>query len=260
MSTIAGTGVSGYTDGAAGSAVLNGPQGIAVDSGGNVFFADTNNAVIRKIDTGGTVSTFATDPGFSFLLQMATDPANNLYVADNGACVVWKITPAAVVSVIAGVVNSCGYNGDGIAATSAQLNGPYSVALDSTGDLFIADSNNNRVREVNTSAFISSVAGDGTCGSSGDGGSATAAEICSPFGVAVSKSGTIYLSDSSNRVRQIKGGTITAYAGTGGKGYFNGDKLWPLLTSFDETIALALDSKNVLYVLDDIEHRVRQIK
>ena len=107
--------------------------------------------------------------------------------------------------------------------------------------------------------MIGTIAGNGTCGYTGDGGPATAAEICSPFGVAVATSGTIYLSDANSRVRKISGGTITAYAGAGLNG-FNGDGLWPLLTEFDETIALALDSKSTLYVLDDIEHRVRKIQ
>jgi YVTN family beta-propeller protein len=261
MSTIAGTGVSGYSGdgGLAVNALLNAPQGITVDSNGNVFFADTYNGAIRKIDTSGNITTFATNANFSYLLQMAADTANNLYVADIGSCVVWKITPAAVVSAAAGVINVCGYNGDGIAATTVQLNRPYSVAVDTTGNLFIADNGNNRIREVNTSGIISTVAGDGNCGNSGDDGPATAAEICLPYGVAVAKSGTIYLSDGNNRVRQIEAGTITGYAGAGYFG-FNGDGLWPLLTEFDETIALALDSKSTLYVLDDVEHRVRKIQ
>jgi hypothetical protein len=163
-----------------------------------------------------------------------------------------------VVSIVAGVLNTCGYNGDAITATTAQLSGPYSVALNTTGNLFIADNGNNRIREVNTSGIISTVTGDGTCGNSGDGGSATSAEICSPYGVAVAKSGTIYLSDGNDLVRQITEGTITAYAGAGDG--FNGDGHWPLLTSFDDPIALALDSKGNLYVLDDGEHRVRKIE
>lgn len=258
ISTIAGTGVSGFSNGLVASATLYAPQGVAVDSNGNVFIADTYNGVIREV-SNGAVTTFVTNANFNYLLQMATDSANNLYVADNGACVVWKITPAAVVSVAAGVVNNCGYSGNGGAATTAQLNGPYSVALDTSGDLFIADAGNNVIREVNTSGIISTVAGDGNCGYSGDGGSATSAEICYPYGVAVAASGTIYLSDANNRVRQVVGGTITAYAGSGSNG-FNGDALWPLLTEFDDPIAIALDSKGNLYVLDDDEHRVREIE
>jgi sugar lactone lactonase YvrE len=260
ISTVAGTGVNGYSGdgGLATTALLNAPQGIALDSAGNVFIADSNNNVIREVNTAGNISTFATNPNFNYLLQMATDAANNLYVADNGACVVWKITPVGVVSIVAGVLNTCGYNGDGIAAKTAQMNGPYSVAVDASGNLFIADSGNNRVRHVNTSGMMGTVAGDGNCGYSGDGGSATTAEICFPYGVAVSKSGAIYLSDVNLRVRKISGGTITAFAGAGFG--FNGDGLWPQLTAFDDPVAVALDSKGAVYVLDDWDHRVRKIQ
>lgn len=260
ITTLAGTGINGHSgDGGPGtSATLDGPQGVAADSLGNVFIADTNNAVIRKVDATGKITPFATNANFSILLQMATDSSNNLYVADWGACVVWKITPAAVMSIVAGVLNTCGYNGDGIAATTAQLSGPYSVALDSTGNLFIADNFNNRIREVNTSGIISTITGDGNCTENGDGGPATSAEICSPYGVAV-HSGTVYTTDGLKRVRRISGGTITSYAATGSFG-FNGDGLWPLLTVFDEPVAVALDSKGTVYVLDDWDHRVRKIQ
>jgi sugar lactone lactonase YvrE len=260
ISTIAGNSISGYSgDGGPGtSAMLNEPQGLAVDSLGNVFIADTFNGVIRKVDTTGTISTFAANVNFFYLLQMATDAANNLYVADNGACVIWKITPAAVVSIVAGVLNTCGYNGDGIAATTAQLNGPYSVTLDTSGNLFIADNGNNRLREVNTSGVISTIAGNGTCGYTGDGGSATSAELC-PNSVAVDKSGNIYVADFNfGRIRKIKGGTITTFAGRGFG--FNGDGLWPLYTTFDDPVAVAVDSKGAVYVLDDWDHRVRKIQ
>ena len=261
ISTVAGTGVNGYSDGSATSATLNGPLGVAVDSSGNVYIADTNNVVIRKV-SGGTVSTFATNAGFSYLLQMAMDASNNLYVADGGSCVVWKITQAAVVSVVAGVLGSCGYNGDGVAATAAQLNFPYAVAVDASGNLLIADNGNNRIREVNTGQTISTIAGDGNCNDNGDGGSATAAEICAPYGVAVNhSSGAIYTVDAFLHIREISGGIITAYGGTGIVGFgFTGDGMWPLLTNFEEPIAVAVSPKGVVNVLDDWDHRVRQIK
>jgi len=260
ISTIAGTGVSGYSgDGGLGtSAMLYGPQGVAVDSAGNVFIADTFNAVIRKVTPAGTISKFAATANFNDLLQMAIDSANNLYVADDGACVVWKITPAAVVSIVAGVLNTCGYNGDGIAATTAQLNGPSAVAVDASGNLLLVDYNNNRVREVNPSGIISTIAGNGTCNYTGDGGPATLAELC-PWGIAVDKLGTIYVSDLAfERIRKIKGGTITTFAGAGFG--FNGDGLWPLYTNFDDPVALAVDSKGAVYELDDSDHRVRKIQ
>jgi YVTN family beta-propeller protein len=260
ISTIAGNSINGYSgDGGPGtSAMINEPAGVAIDTLGNVFIADSFNDVIRKLDTTGTITTLSADPNFGYLLQMATDSSNNVYVADNAACVVWKITPAGVDSIVAGVLNTCGYNGDGIAATSAQLNGPYSVTFDSSGNMLIADNGNSRVREVNTSGIISTVAGNGTCGYTGDGGSATSAELC-PNSLAADKSGTVYVADfSSERIRKIKGGIITTFAGAGFG--FNGDKLWPLYTTLDDPVAVAVDSKGAVYELDDFDHRVRKIQ
>jgi sugar lactone lactonase YvrE len=260
MSTFAGGSINGYSGdgGLATAAMLNGPQGVAADSAGNVFIADTDNFVIRKVDATGHISTFANDPNFSYLLQISTDAANNLYIADAGACVVWKVTAVGVVSVYAGVLYACGYNGDGISATTAQLNYPTSVTVDAGGNLLIADNGNNRVRQV-TGGGISTVAGNGVCDYTGDGGPPTSAELC-PYSVAVNKSGAIFVADNFLRVRKIAGGTITTFAGTGKGSYFNGDKLWPLLTSFDDLVAVAVDSKGGVYVLDDVEHRVREIK
>jgi YVTN family beta-propeller protein len=261
ISTIAGTGINGFSgDGGNGQiAKLSGPQGVVVDSVGNVFIADTLNGRVRKVNTGGTISTFAANVNFADLLQMAIDGANNLYVADDGVCVVWKITPAAVVSIAAGVLGVCGYNGDGIMATAAQLNGPSAVAVDATGNLLLVDYFNNRVRQVNTAGIISTVAGNGTCSYTGDGGPDTAATLC-PWGIAVdNKSGTIYVSDLIfGRIRKVRGGTITTFASAGFN--FNGDGLWPLYTAFDDPVALAVDSSGAVYVLDDFDHRLRKIQ
>jgi len=189
---------------------------------------------------------------------MTTDAANNLYVADNGSCVVWKITPGGVVSIAAGVLFTCSYNGDGISATTADLNFPYGVALDGGGNLYIADQGNARLREVSTSGIISTVAGNGTCGYTGDGGSATAAAVC-PNSVAVDKAGTIYMADfTAERIRKVSGGIITTFAGAGFG--FNGDGLWPLYTTLDEPVAVAVDATGAVYELDDWDHRVRKIK
>jgi YVTN family beta-propeller protein len=261
ISTIAGTGVNGYSgDGGPGtSALLYGPQGVAVDSTGNVFIADTYNNVIRKVTTAGTISTFATDANFCDLLQMAIDSANNLYVADDCVGVIFKITPTAVVSVFAGVLNQFGYNGDNIPATTAWLNGAVGVGVDTHGNVMIPDTYNSRVREVNTSGIISTIAGDGICNYSGDGGSATSAELCNPWSVAVSSSDAIYFPDLNyGRIRKISGGIITAFASSGFG--FNGDGLWPLYTAFGDPVAVAVDSKGAVYVLDDIGQRVRKIQ
>jgi sugar lactone lactonase YvrE len=229
-----------------------------VDSSGNVYIADDFNAVIRKVDTLGIISTFATDPNFSGLGVIAIDSSNNLYVVDQGTCVIWKISPAAVVSVFAGVEFTCGYNGDNISALTAQLNIPVGVAVDNRGNVYIADANNNRVRKVNPSGVITTIAGDGNCGFLGDGGLGTSAELCFPLGVAVTSTGTVYIADTNNlRIRKLAAGIITTYAGTGISG-FNGD-VAALSANFDDPVAVTVNSSNVLYMLDDVTERVRKI-
>jgi hypothetical protein len=211
------------------------------------------------VDTSGIISTFATNPNFSGLGAMATDSSNNLYVVDQSTCVVWKISPLAVVSVVAGVEFVCGYNGDNISATTAQLNTPLGVALDTAGNIFIADTGNNLVRKVDTAGIISTFAGNTTCGFFGDGGPATSAELCFPQGVAVTKGGTVFIADSVNfRVRQVISGTITTYAGSGFTGY-NGDGLAALSTNFDDPVAVGINPNEVVYVVDDLTNRVRKI-
>jgi sugar lactone lactonase YvrE len=261
ISTVAGTGVSGYSGDGSNATVaqLWYPLGVALDSSENIFISDNINNFIRKVDTSGNISTFATNPNFSGLGAMATDSSNNLYVVDQGTCVVWKVSPLGIVSVVAGVEFVCGYNGDNISATTAQLNAPFGVALDSAGNIFIADAGNNLVRKVDTAGIISTFAGNGTCGFFGDGGPATSAELCFPQGVAVTKGGTVFIADTLNfRVRQLASGTITTYAGTGLTGY-NGDGLAALSTNFDDPVAVGIHPNGVVYVVDDSTNRVRKI-
>jgi sugar lactone lactonase YvrE len=260
ITTIAGTGVSGYSgDGGPGTAAqLWYPLGVAVDSSGNIFVADQFGFVIREIDTLGNINTFSADPSFGGIETMVVDSSSNLYTADTGACVIWKITPAAVVTAVAGVDGTCGYNGDNISATTAYLNTPYGVALDTRGNLYIADSTNNRIRRVATSGIITTIVGDGNCGFSGDGGLGTSAEICFPEAVVATGTGSVYIADTVNlRIRKLAGGTINTYAGTGIPG-FNGDGA-ALSVNFDDPVALTLSS-GALFVVDDVTERVRRIK
>jgi sugar lactone lactonase YvrE len=260
ISTVAGTGVSGYTGdgGAATSAELYYPNGVSVDSSGNLYIADTFNGVIRKV-TAGTINTFATNANFSYLENTALDAAGNLYVADAGACVIWKITPAAVVTNVAGTIFVCGYAGDGGPATSAQLSSPYGVAVDKGGNIYIGDSGNSRIRKVSTAGIITSISGDGSCGFTGDGGPATSAEVCFPEGVAVDSLGNVYLADEGNaRVREISHAIINTVGGTGVTGY-NGDGLPALSTNLDDVVGVAIGRQNVPYLLDDQVTRVRRI-
>ncbi|HZQ70390.1 MAG TPA: NHL repeat-containing protein [Terriglobales bacterium] len=262
ISTVAGNGFSGYSGdgGPATQAMINLPYGVAADASGNIFISDTSNGVIRKVDTTGTITTFATNPNFSDLVSMAIDSGGNLYVADDSVCVIWKITPTGVSSVFVGVLNNCGYNGDGIRANTAYLNVPYGVAIDSKGNLYIGDTGNNRVRKVTRSGLITTIAGNGTCGFSGDGGLGTLAMICTPEGVAVDAVGNAYFGDYSNfRVRKITpAGIITTVAGSGNGGY-NGENLPAASTNMDGPISVGIGSDGNVYYLDDAQNRVRRV-
>jgi sugar lactone lactonase YvrE len=262
ISTVAGNGFSGYSGdgGPATQAMINLPYGVALDPSGNIFISDTSNAVIRKVDTAGTITTFATNPNFSDLLSIAIDAAGNLYVADDAVCVVWKITPGGASSVFAGVLNNCNYNGDGIRANTAFLNSPFGVALDSKGNLYIGDTLNNRVRKVNRSGLISTIGGNGTCGFSGDGGLGTLAMICNPEGLAVDSGSNVYFGDYSNlRVRKIaSSGIITTVAGSGNGGY-NGENLPAASANTDGPIAMGIGSNGNIYYVDDGQNRVRRV-
>jgi sugar lactone lactonase YvrE len=254
-------GISGYTGdgGPAVSAEINLPYGVAADGSGNIYIADTSNSVIRKVDALGTITTFATDPTISELVSLATDGAGNVYSADDGACVIRKITPSGAISVVAGDF-TCGYNGDGIAATNAELNTAYGVAVDSKGNIYISDTLNNRIRKVNRQGIISTIAGNGTCGFNGDGGLATAAMICNPEGLAVDSRGNVYIADYLNlRVRKISpAGKIITVAGSGNSGY-NGENLPAVSTNLDGPIAVGIDNVGTVFILDDIQARVRKI-
>jgi NHL repeat len=261
ITTVAGTGISGYSGdgGAATSAELYFPAGVAVDGTGNIYIADAGNGVIRKV-SAGTINTFATGPNFSDLTSLAVDSAGNLYSADDGACVVRKITPGGVVTVVAGMEFNCGYNADGIRATNALLNAPFGVAVDSKGNLYIGDTANNRVRLVNANGVIFTIAGDGNCGFSGDGGPSTSAELCNPTGVGLDSTGNVYIADEVNlRVRRISGGTITTLAGSGLPG-FNGDGLPATGTNLDCPVAVAAGPRGAVFLVDNATMRVRRIR
>jgi DNA-binding beta-propeller fold protein YncE len=205
LSVFAGTGTSGtVTAGAATSSKLNSPTRVAVDSSGNVYIADGGNHQVLKVTSGGTLSVFAgtgssgstheNDGSLATAAKLKTpygvavDSSGNVYIADSGNSVILKVAASTgVISIVAGT-GSAGYSGDGGAAASAQLNGPKGLAVDSSGNIYIADTSNNRVRWVLPSfGDISPIAGNGTGGYTGDGAAATSAEINAPAGVVVSR-------------------------------------------------------------------------
>ena len=235
IATVAGDGSAGYdaTATIATSTSLNQPGGVAIDGAGNLYIADTNNNVIRKVNlTTGAISTVAGDgaPGYTGDGGAATaatlnspegiavDSAGDLFIADtNNEAVREVVAATGQIQTFAGDGSGTpGNTGDGHAAMSARLNAPYGVALDPAGNLYIADSGNNSIRVVNTSGIISTYAGDGAGGYKGDGGPATQAELYSPLGVASDPAGNLYIADARNYVVRKVGalsGTISTIAG-----------------------------------------------
>jgi sugar lactone lactonase YvrE len=268
ITTVAGTGVSGYSGdgGPATSAQLYFPQAVVVDTADNLYIADQWNNVIRKVDAvTQDITTFSNDSKFGGGLGfMAFDSAGSLYVADAGACVVWKLDSSGNATAVAGVQFNCGFNGDNIQATTAFLNSPYGIAFDPAGNLYVGDSANNRVRKVNSAGIITTAAGNGTaCANStsacGDGGSPTAAQLNFPLGLAIS-GGTLYITDEGDlRIRKVASGIITTYAGTGNSGY-NGNGLAATSTNLDDPVDVAINPVNhSLYLVDDVQSRVRLV-
>jgi sugar lactone lactonase YvrE len=275
ISTYVGDGTAGYSGdgGAAANAELDQPVGTAIDSAGNLYFADSDNNRIRKVTPEGVISTYAgngtagfsgdggaaTDAEISGPLGIAFDNAGNLYIAESGSERVRKVTPLGIISTIAGN-GTAGYNGDGIAATSAELNNPNGIVADKSGNIYIGDYFNNRVREVNTAGVISTVAGNGTGGYSGDGGLAINAELYWPAGLAMDTSGNLYIADDNNsRVREVNpAGIISTFAGTGYGGY-NGDGIPATSAELYAPDRVATDSTGNVYISEYGNNRIRKV-
>ncbi len=236
INTYAGNHFAGYSGdgGPSTAASLSFPIGLAVDAGGNLYIADANNSVVRKVSSGSTISTFAgnglsgySGDGASAISAQLNDPegvasdaSGNVYIADSGNSVIRKVLVDGTITTIAGN-GSLGYLGDGGPATSAELNYPESVMVGTGGTVYICDSDNNRVREISTLGVITTIAGNGSGNYGGDGGAPLAALLATPGDVAVAANGTLYIADAgNNRIRQVvPGGVITTLAGTGSYGY-----------------------------------------
>jgi sugar lactone lactonase YvrE len=275
ISTVAGNGTQGYSGdgGAATSAQLNTPTGVAVDTAGNLFIADEGNNCVRKVTPGGVISTVAGngtqgysgdgDPATSAQLSLpegvAVDTAGNLFIADEGNNCVRKVTPGGVISTVAGN-GVWGYSGDGGAATSAQLSSPTGVAVDKAGNLFIADEGNNCVRKATPGGVISTVAGNGTWGYGGDGGAATSAQLYYPQGAAVDTAGNLFIADTWNyRVRKVTpGGVISTVAGNGTQSY-SGDGGAATSSQLYNPSGVAVDAAGNLFIADQGNNCVRAV-
>lgn len=273
ISTIAGTGASGSSgdNGPATAATLNLPQGVAVDLSGNVFVADTANSRVRKI-SNGTITNYAgngtagysgnggsaTGATLNTPVGLAVDKSGSLYIADQGNNVVRMVSAGGTITTFAGN-GTQGYSGNGGPATSAQLNGPQGVAVDSSGNVYIADTLNSVIREVTPNGVIQTIAGTGIAGYSGDGGLAIAAQLGSPTSVGVDVAGNLYVTDSGTRVRKIfTSGIINTIAGTGALGY-SGDNGPAASATFHGATGLTVDAKGNVFIPDNFNNAVRQL-
>jgi RHS repeat-associated protein len=279
INTIAGNGTNnGYNgDGElATSAELTPAGGVAVDSAGNIYIADFHNQRIRKVTVStGDISTvagngtagYSGDGGSAISAELqgpsgvALDSAGNIYIADEQNNRIRKVTVSTgYISTVAGT-GTAGYSGDGGAAISAKLNVPYGVAVDSAGNIYIADEGNNRIRKVTSTGAISTVAGNGTAGYLGDGGAATSAELYDPFGVGVDGAGNIYIADfANNRIREVTASTgyISTVAGNGTAG-FSGDGGAAISAELNYPIGVAVDSAGNIYITDGQNERIRKV-
>ena len=207
-SNTLGAGLAG-DGGAASSAQLNLPLGVAVDAAGNVYIADTNNNRIRKVTTDGKISTVFS--GLAGPRSVAVDSSSQLYIAETLGNRVSKIDAKGQYSTIAGT-GDAGYSGDGGMAVNAMLREPYGVAVDAAGAVYIADYGNSRIRKVGLNQGITTIAGNGIFGWAGDGGPATAADLRFPSGLALDKSGDVYVADLQNNLIRM----LTPMANDGG--------------------------------------------
>ena len=271
-------------------ASLNLPRGVAVDPAGNVFVVDTSGLKIRKVAPSGAISTIAgsglacNDPTtacgdggpataarMNNPAELAIDKAGNLYVADQNDNKIRKVSTDGTMSTVAGngtqcaaPTNSCG---DGGAATSAQLRAPTGVAVDGSGNLYIADQFDNRIRKV-AGGTITTLAGDGTVCSTlscGDGPTPTAAQLSFPFGVAVDPGGNVYIADRGDqKIRKVAaGGGISTIAGDGtacaSPTSACGDGGSPTSAQLNFPAAVAVDGAGNVYVGDQLNHKVRVV-
>ncbi len=260
---FAGTGEAGLINGSSSSAQFNGLAGVAADYQGNVYVADKANNIIRKITSDGTVSNFAGSgtagstngaagtARFNAPSDVAIGPLGNVYVADSANHRIRKITPEGVVSTFSGSGTAGSTNG---VAGTARFNNPSGIAVDASGNVYVADTNGHRVRKIDTNGTASTLAGSGTAGTTNALG--TAARFNSPSGIALDKDGNAYVVDrASHRIRKVTSeGQVTTFVGTTA-GNVNGTGT---AARFNGPTAVAVDASGNVYIADTGNNLIRK--
>ena len=275
ITTVAGgQGQAGFAGdgGPATSALLTNPTGIAIDRSGNLYIADRANNRIRLVTAStGIITTIAGSSKTGFTgdggpaaqatltlpTGLAFDSSGNLYIADSNNWAIRKISTSGIITTVAGT-GQPGSGGDNGPATKAQLSGPQGIAVDASGNLYIVDSGNQRIRYVNAAGTIVTIAGSGAAGFSGDGGAAISAQFSSPMGIALDASDAVYVADlDNNRIRRFTvGGAINTFAGTTRS---IGDGGPSIQARLNAPWSIAVDSTGNLYIADRSDNRVRKV-
>jgi sugar lactone lactonase YvrE len=264
ITTLAGSGTAGYTNGTGTAASFNIPTGVALDLAGNVYVADAGNHVIRKITYMGVVTTLAgsgtvgstdglgTAASFDAPSGIATDAAGDIYMSDFSNHRIRKVTSRGVVTTLAGSGVEGHINATG---TAASFRFPQGVAMDTAGNVYVADMGNYLIRKITPAGVVTTFAGSGNGGSSD--GTGTAANIQSPESVATDAAGNVYVADSYNNIRKITPtGVVTTLAGSGTAGSSDGTSN---AASFYQPIGIVTDTAGNIYVADYYNHKIRKI-
>ncbi len=265
VTTFAGGAAAGHADGTGTAASFSAPTGIAIDSAGTLYVADSSNNEIRKVTSAGVVSTLAGSPtagsadgtgsaaGFSSPNGVAVDGMGNVYVADYGNNEIRMVTSAGVVTTLAGSTTPGSTDGTG---TAASFNQPFAIALDKSGNLFVSDYNNNEIREVTAGGVVTTFAGSTTSGSAD--GTGTKASFYKPLGVAFDSTGNLYVADfGNNEIRKVTAaGVVSTLAGTTTPGNAAGAGV---AAGFDTPSGVAVDSAGNLYVSEIGNNDIRKL-